>query len=76
MRAEVIGIEARVRRWATPEQTAAALPGITKQALAGWRFEAKGPRYYKVGRKVLYDLDEVFAWVESTARYGTSAEAV
>ena len=36
-----------------------------EQTLATWRHLCKGPRYYKVGRSVFYDLDEVDAWFES-----------
>ncbi|GAA5096244.1 hypothetical protein GCM10025760_29500 [Microbacterium yannicii] len=43
----------------SPEQVAELLPGVTKGTLAMWRYEHKGPRYYKLGRKVVYALDEV-----------------
>ena len=36
-----------------------------EQTLATWRHLCKGPRYFKVGRSVFYDLDEVDAWFES-----------
>lgn len=47
----------------SPEQVAELLPGVTKNTLAMWRYEHKGPRYYKLGRKVVYALDEVEEWI-------------
>lgn len=32
-----------------------------------WRLTGKGPRSYKVGRRVLYKAPEVHAWVEAQA---------
>lgn len=29
----------------SPDELAAALPGVTKSTLAMWRYEGKGPRY-------------------------------
>lgn len=40
-------------------------PYFCDQTLATWRHLCKGPKYYKVGRSVFYDLDEVDAWFES-----------
>ena len=53
-------------RFLSPEQVAELLPGVTKNTLAMWRYEHKGPRYYKLGRKVVYALDEVEAWIASS----------
>lgn len=33
--------------------------GATKGTLAVWRSEGSGPSYFKVGKNVLYPLDEV-----------------
>lgn len=30
-----------------------------------WRHIGKGPRSFKIGRKVLYDRDEVTGWVQT-----------
>ncbi|NYE18114.1 helix-turn-helix transcriptional regulator [Microbacterium immunditiarum] len=56
----------------SPEQVARMLPGITTARLAMWRYEGKGPKFRKAGRSVLYALDEVEAWIESTVRQSTS----
>lgn len=37
-----------------------------------WRHVGKGPRSFKIGRKVLYDRDEVRSWIE-TARVEQAA---
>lgn len=50
----------------SPDQVAALLPGITKGTLAMWRYEHKGPNYYKLGRKVVYALDELEEWIRSS----------
>jgi len=40
----------------TPKEAVAAYPMLTKAegTLANWRNKKKGPRYYKVGSKILY----------------------
>lgn len=44
----------------TAADLAARWRGIVSQhTLANWRSHGKGPRYVKVGRKVLYPLDAV-----------------
>ena len=35
--------------------------------LQQWRYLGKGPKYYKLGRKVLYKRADLDAWVESQA---------
>jgi len=57
-------------QYLSPEQVAELLPGVTKNTLAMWRYEHKGPKYYKLGRKVVYALDELEEWI---AQSGTEA---
>ena len=67
-----IDIETQLaRRYLTPDELAEALPTLNKAKLALWRHEGTGPRYRKVGKAVLYVLDEVVEWLEGTARHGT-----
>lgn len=54
----------------SPDEVAAAIPGITKGTLAMWRYEHKGPPYRKLGRVVVYALDELEAWIEAGMRNG------
>ncbi len=60
------------RTYLTPVQVAGMIPGLTTGRLAMWRYEGKGPRFRKLGRTVLYALDEVEAWIESTTRQSTA----
>ena len=60
----------------SPEQVCELLPGVTKGQLAQWRYLGTGPRYRKLGKKILYVESECIEWVESSARYGTALEAV
>lgn len=58
-------------RYLSPQQVADQLPGVSTGTLAMWRHEGKGPRYRKLGRIVLYAVDEVDEWVEAAIREGT-----
>lgn len=69
-------ITATRERYLSPEQVCELVPVLTKGQLAQWRFLGTGPRYRKLGRKIIYVESEVIEFVESTARYGTAAEAV
>lgn len=57
----------RTRRpLASIEETVEYLGGVvTRGQMAQWRYMGTGPAFHKVGRKVLYDLDEVNAWLDS-----------
>ena len=52
------------RSLASIEETAEYL-GITRGALAQMRYMGTGPAFHKIGRKVVYDLAEVNAWLDS-----------
>jgi len=66
-----------VNKYLSPEQVCEMLPGITKGQLSQWRYLAKGgPRYRKLGKKIVYVECEVVAWIEESARFGTALEAV
>lgn len=58
-------------RYLTPEEVEEALPTLSTKRLAYWRHTGVGPRYRKAGKSVLYVLDEVIDWLESSARHGT-----
>ena len=40
----------------------AALLGLTYSIVLGMRKKGTGPKYFKAGRKYLYDLDSVIQW--------------
>ncbi|MCX5806970.1 MAG: helix-turn-helix domain-containing protein [Proteobacteria bacterium] len=46
----------------TAEQ-AAEVYGLSKGTLANMRFAKKGPKFYKVGRKILYKVTDLEAWL-------------
>lgn len=39
----------------------------TVKCLAAWRTRGYGPRYHRIGGKVWFDLDDVVAFINSTA---------
>jgi predicted DNA-binding transcriptional regulator AlpA len=39
--------------------------GIPRRTLQRWRFESRGPRFFKFGRSVRYDLRDVEKWVDA-----------
>ena len=41
---------------------------ITTSTLAKWRMRGEGPRFLKLGSRVLYALDEIEAWEEAHTR--------
>ena len=57
----------------TPAQVAERLPGITEGLLRDWRYrgEGFGPRYRKVGRKILYAELDLIAFMDAAARTQT-----
>lgn len=50
-----------------PDDVVALIPGLTIKLLSQWRYERRGPKYYKVGRLVLYPFDDLEEWFESLA---------
>lgn len=60
----------------TDKQLCEMLPGITKGQLAQMRYKGdSGLKFYKpTAKTVLYSLEEVEEWIESSARYGTGTE--
>lgn len=44
---------------------AAALIKSTASTLADWRFKGKGPRFYRLGKRVFYRRADLVAWAAS-----------
>lgn len=55
--------------------TAATYTGLARQTLAKFRVYGGGPRFVKLGRKVLYRQADLDAWIEANARTSTSEAA-
>ncbi|WFU25432.1 helix-turn-helix domain-containing protein [Bradyrhizobium sp. CB1717] len=50
-------------KFLTPEEVSARYRGeVTVGTLRNWRAMRTGPAYIKIGRAVLYPLDELDAW--------------
>ena len=49
----------------TPEDVVKVYPALTKSegVLANWRNKKVGPRYFKVGRKVVYRPEDIEAFL-------------
>ncbi len=59
-----------------PEEVCEMIPGMTTAKLAQLRFKGEGPAYMKpTAKTVVYDRDEVMAWLRSTSRTGTAEVA-
>ena len=66
--------KAEGRRYLNGEDAAAYL-GLSGNTLARMRVEGGGPRYSKVRRRVIYDVDDLDVWVEKHKRRFTGEEA-
>lgn len=36
--------------------------GMNTGTLGNWRIQGKGPKYVKIGRKILYPINEIETW--------------
>lgn len=54
-----------------PRETAEEIKS-TESTLAYWRHIGKGPRYAKVGRRVVYRRVDVLAWLEAQFAKGSA----
>lgn len=46
---------------------------ISHRSLERWRWEGKGPRFLKIGGRVVYRLEDVEAWEAERLRASTAA---
>ena len=58
--------ETRAKYLTTDE--VAELCRTTSETVRYWRHISKGPASFKLGRRVLYDTDDVDAWIEAERR--------
>ncbi len=47
---------------------------VSPRTLERWRYEGKGPRFYKFGSRCLYSPDDLKIWVNQQVRTSTSNE--
>lgn len=64
-------MDAERRPFFTPGELADHLR-MSNATLAGWRYKGIGPRFVKVGKRVLYRPADVDAWLEEQTRQGTA----
>lgn len=48
---------------------------ISNRTLERWRLEGKGPKYFKLGSRVLYSEEQVEAWLVKCQTVSTAEEA-
>lgn len=58
---------------ATPREVA-EFRRTTERALAQERYMGTGPKFIKLGRRVFYDWQDVYAWVDANAMQRTGQE--
>jgi predicted DNA-binding transcriptional regulator AlpA len=55
---------------------AARFVGLAEQTLNSWRVSGHGPAYHKLGRRVVYDVEELERWIQNRRLRHTSDEGV
>lgn len=46
---------------------------VTKATLYAWRYKGTGPRAYRIGKELRYNLADVLAWLETRVSGGEVA---
>lgn len=59
-------------RHMTTAEVAEAIPAPV-ETVRYWRYIGKGPKSFKVGRRVLYAVEDVEAWLEDARRSGLAS---
>jgi len=54
--------ESQKKKSLTPKDVA-TIYGLSEGTLANLRYHKRGPRYYKISRKVLYLTEDIEAWI-------------
>lgn len=54
---------------------AASYVGLTTSTMEKFRLTGGGPKYIKLGRTVVYDQDDLDAWLDAHRRSSTSVAA-
>jgi predicted DNA-binding transcriptional regulator AlpA len=67
--------DAKGRRPKVRTKPAADYVGSTESSMNKYRLYGGGPKYIKIGRTVVYDLDDLDAWLETKKRTSTSVAA-
>ena len=57
--------ERTVQRYVADTE-AAAISGLKTSTLRKWRLLGRGPRYRRLGRRVVYNVDELLRFIENS----------
>jgi len=57
------------------QKAAAAFLHLSERTLEAWRHRGGGPTYFKAGRRVLYRIGDLDAFIEAGRRASTRAAA-
>ena len=63
----------QVKDFAMAPDKAAQFAGLSKQYLAKLRCEGGGPKFRKIGKRVVYFQSDVIEWLESHSPQSTTA---
>lgn len=47
---------------------AAAYLGVSPHTMENWRYLGQGPRYFRIGSLIKYDVADLDAWLDEQAR--------
>ena len=61
-------------KWLRPKEAGKYLGGLSDSTLAKWRLTGTGPAYSKAGKNVVYNVDDLDAYLSSRRRFSTSEE--
>lgn len=57
-----------------PIEAAKLLGDLSVTTLAAWRVSGEGPKFVKLGSRVMYPLDELHAWLAARPRHRSTSE--
>lgn len=52
-----------------------ARTGIPVETLRYWRWAGRGPKSFRLGRRVVYDLDDLDSWLDEQRAAGAAQRA-
>lgn len=60
------------KRFFTPVQLVVRWQSsVSTRTLANWRSQSTGPRYVKVGGRIIYKIEDIIAWEDARTVKGT-----
>ncbi len=59
-------------KWLRPPAAGEFLGGVSTSTLAKWRLSGTGPAYSKIGRVIVYAMDDLNEFLAARRRFSTS----